>query len=245
MDLVEVQSSVQAASVGADALDKSIIAGAIGIGLVFVLMLIFYGLLGLMADIALMLYVAMFIWSMSLMDALTLPGIAALILSIGMAVDANVIIFSRIKEEICAGKSIRVAVNAGFKNALSTVLDAQITTLIAAVVLYEVGTTSVKGFALTLMIGIIISIFTAVIITHLFMSLIAESRRFAKNRYFGVNDDGTPRQFLHKTFVFIRHRKVFSNWSKHSHNGSGWPHLWCSAGVKLWDRLYRRYHDPA
>lgn len=88
-------------------------------------------------------------------------------------------------------------------------LDAQITTLIAAVVLYEVGTTSVKGFALTLMIGIIISIFTAVIITHLFMSLIAESRRFAKNRYFGVNDDGTPRQFLHKTFAFIRHRKVF------------------------------------
>ena len=173
-------------------------------------MLIFYGLLGLMADIALMLYVAMFIWSMSLMDVvLTLPGIAALILSIGMAVDANVIIFSRIKEEICVGKSIRVAVNAGFKNALSTVLDAQITTLIAAVVLYEVGTTSVKGFALTLMIGIIISIFTAVIITHLFMSLIAESRRFAKNRYFGVNDDGTPRQFLHKTFAFIRHRKVF------------------------------------
>ena len=121
-------------------------------------MLIFYGLLGLMADIALMLYVAMFIWSMSLMDVvLTLPGIAALILSIGMAVDANVIIFSRIKEEICAGKSIRVAVNAGFKNALSTVLDAQITTLIARSS-FMIGTTSVKGFALTLMIGIIISI---------------------------------------------------------------------------------------
>ena len=210
VDLVEVQSSVQAASVGADALDKSIIAGAIGIGLVFALMLIFYGMLGLMADIALMLYVAMFIWSMALFNVvLTLPGIAALILSIGMAVDANVIIFSRIKEEICAGKSIRVAVNAGFKNALSTVLDAQITTLIAAVVLYEVGTTSVKGFALTLMIGIIISIFTAVIITHLFMSILAESKRFAKNKYFGVNEDGTPRQILHKTFAFIRHRKVF------------------------------------
>ena len=106
-----------------------------------------------------MLYVAMFVWSMSLFDVvLTLPGIAALILSIGMAVDANVIIFARIKDEICAGKSIRVSVNAGFKNALTTVLDAQITTLIAAVVLYEVGTTSVKGFALTLMIGIVISI---------------------------------------------------------------------------------------
>ena len=210
VDLVEVQSSVQAASIGADALDKSIIAGAIGIGIIFILMIAFYGLLGLVADIALMLYVAMFIWSMSLFDVvLTLPGIAALILSIGMAVDANVIIFARIKEEICAGKSIRVSVQAGFKNALSTVLDAQITTLIAAVVLYEVGTTSVKGFALTLMIGIIISIFTAVIITQLFISLLAESKKFSKNKYFGVNEDGSPRQFLHKTFSFIRHRKVF------------------------------------
>ena len=210
VDLVEVQSSVQAASIGADALDKSIIAGAIGIGIIFILMIAFYGLLGLVADIALMLYVAMFIWSMSLFNVvLTLPGIAALILSIGMAVDANVIIFARIKEEICAGKSIRVSVQAGFKNALSTVLDAQITTLIAAVVLYEVGTTSVKGFALTLMIGIIISIFTAVIITQLFISLLAESKKFSKNKYFGVNEDGTPKQFLHKTFSFIRHRKVF------------------------------------
>ena len=210
VDLVEVQSSVQAASIGADALDKSIIAGAIGIGIIFILMIAFYGLLGLVADIALMLYVAMFIWSMSLFNVvLTLPGIAALILSIGMAVDANVIIFARIKEEICAGKSIRVSVQAGFKNALTTVLDAQITTLIAAVVLYEVGTTSVKGFALTLMIGIIISIFTAVIITQLFISLLAESKKFSKIKYFGVNEDGTPRQFLHKTFSFIRHRKVF------------------------------------
>ena len=210
VDLVEVQSSVQAASIGADALDKSIIAGSIGIGIIFILMIAFYGLLGLVADIALMLYVAMFIWSMSLFNVvLTLPGIAALILSIGMAVDANVIIFARIKEEICAGKSIRVSVQAGFKNALTTVLDAQITTLIAAVVLYEVGTTSVKGFALTLMIGIIISIFTAVIITQLFISLLAESKKFSKNKYFGVNEDGTPRQFLHKTFSFIRHRKVF------------------------------------
>lgn len=113
---MEVQSSVQAASIGADALDKSIIAGAIGIGIIFILMIAFYGLLGLVADIALMLYVAMFIWSMSLFNVvLTLPGIAALILSIGMAVDANVIIFARIKEEICAGKSIRVSVRQALK----------------------------------------------------------------------------------------------------------------------------------
>ena len=210
VDLVEVQTSVQSATIGADALDKSIVAGAIGMLLVFILMIAYFGMLGIVADIALMLYVALFIWSMSAFNVvMTLPGIAALILSIGMAVDANVIIFTRIKEEICAGKSIRVAVNAGFKNALKTVLDAQITTLIAAVVLYEVGTTSVKGFALTLMIGIVISIFTAVIITQLFISLLAESKKFAKNKYFGVKEDGTPKQFLHKSFSFIKIRKSF------------------------------------
>lgn len=210
VELVEIQSSVQSATIGADALDKSIVAGAIGLGLVFILMVVFYGMLGIVADIALLLYVVMFLWSMVAMGVvLTLPGIAALILSIGMAVDANVIIFARIKEEIAAGKTIRVAVSTGFKNALTTVLDAQITTLIAAVVLYEVGTTSVKGFALTLMIGIVISIFTAVVITQLFISLLADSKKFAKNKYFGVNEDGTPKQMLNKTFSFIRHRKIF------------------------------------
>lgn len=210
VELVEIQSSVQTATIGADALDKSIVAGAIGLGIVFVLMLVFYGMLGLIADIALLLYVVLFLWAMVGMGVvLTLPGIAALILSIGMAVDANVIIFARIKEEIAAGKSIRVAVDAGFKNALTTVLDAQITTLIAAVVLFEVGTTSVKGFALTLMIGIVFSIFTAVVVTQLFISLLASSKKFAKNKYFGVNEDGSPKQLLNKTFSFIKHRKVY------------------------------------
>lgn len=242
VDLVEVQSSVQAASIGADALDKSIIAGAIGIGIIFILMIAFYGLLGLVADIALMLYVAMFIWSMSLFNVvLTLPGIAALILSIGMAVDANVIIFARIKEEICAGKSIRVSVQAGFKNALTTVLDAQITTLIAAVVLYEVGTTSVKGFALTLMIGIIISIFTAVIITQLFISLLAESKKFSKNKYFGLNEDGTPMQFLHKSFFIYQTQKSILYHQRRNNN-----HRFCGylcQGNELRNRFHRRNHD--
>ncbi len=210
VDLEEIQSSVQTATVGADALDKSIIAGAIGLALVFMLMLVFYGMLGLIADIALLLYVVLFLWAMVGMGVvLTLPGIAALILSIGMAVDANVIIFARIKEEIAVGKTIRVAVNSGFKNALTTVLDAQITTLIAAVVLYEVGTTSVKGFALTLMIGIVFSIFTAVAITQLFVSLLAESKKFAKNKYFGVNEDGSPKQILNKSFSFIKNKKIY------------------------------------
>lgn len=210
VELEEIQSSVQTATIGADALDQSIIAGAIGLGIVFLLMLIFYGMLGFMADIALLLYVIMFLWAMvAFRVVLTLPGIAALILSIGMAVDANVIIFARIKEEIVAGKSIRAAVDSGFKNALSTVLDAQITTLIAAIVLYEVGTTSVKGFALTLMIGIVFSIFTAVVVTQIFISLIANSKKFCKNRFFGVNEDGTPRQLLNKSFNFIRNRKIY------------------------------------
>ncbi len=210
VDLVEIQSSVQSATIGANALDKSIIAGGIGLIIVFALMLLMYGILGLIADIALVLYVIMFIWAMVAFNVvLTLPGIAALILSIGMAVDANVIIFSRIKEEICEGKSIRVAVDSGFKNALVTVLDAQITTLIAAVVLYEVGTTTVKGFALTLMIGIVFSIFTAVIISQLFLSLIAGTERFSRNKYFGVNEDGTPKQFISKKFSFIKNRKIF------------------------------------
>ena len=210
VDLVEVQTSVQSATVGADALDKSIVAGAIGLALIFVLMIAFYGMLGIVANIALLLYVVLFIWSMVALNVvLTLPGIAALILSIGMAVDANVIIFSRIKEEIVAGKSVRVAVSSGFKNALTTVLDAQITTLIAAVVLHEVGTTTVKGFALTLIIGIVISIFTAVVITQLFISLLADNKKFAKNKYFGVKEDGTPKQLLNKTFKFIKNRKIY------------------------------------
>ncbi len=210
VELKEVQSSVQTATIGADALNKSIIAGAIGLAIVFLLMLIFYGMLGFMADIALLLYVVMFMWSMVAFNVvLTLPGIAALILSIGMAVDANVIIFARIKEEIVAGKSIRVAVDSGFKNALTTVLDAQITTLIAAIVLYEVGTTSVKGFALTLIIGIVFSIFTAVFVTQLFVTLMASSPRFSKKGFFGVNEDGTPKQLLNKSFSFIKNRKIY------------------------------------
>ena len=210
VELKEIQSSVQSATIGANALDKSIIAGGIGIIIVFALMLLMYGLLGLVADIALVLYVIMFVWAMVAFNVvLTLPGIAALILSIGMAVDANVIIFSRIKEEICEGKSIRVAVDSGFKDAIVTVLDAQITTLIAAIVLYEVGTTTVKGFALTLMIGIVFSIFTAVIISQLFLSFLAGTERFCKNKYFGVNEDGTPKQFIHKKFNFIKNRKIF------------------------------------
>lgn len=209
VSLHEITSSVQTATIGVDALNKSVVAGAVGLGLVFLLMLIMYSMLGLIADIALLLYVLIVLWIMAGMGSvLTLPGIAGIILSIGMAVDANVIIFARIKEEIAAGKTIRVAVDQGFRHALTTVLDAQITTLIASVVLYEIGSTSVKGFALTLMIGIIVSIFTAVVITQLFVGLLAGSK-MAKNKYFGVNEDGTPKNLLKKEFKFISNRKIF------------------------------------
>ncbi|MEG0923837.1 MAG: protein translocase subunit SecD [Anaerovoracaceae bacterium] len=208
--LVEVNSSVQTATIGANALNLSVLAGLIGLAIVFLMMLIFYHALGFIADIALLLYVVMVVWIMAGMGAvLTLPGIAGIILSIGMAVDANVIIFARIKEEIAAGKTIRVAVDQGFKHALTTVLDAQITTLIAAVVLYEIGTTSVKGFALTLMIGIVVSIFTAVVVTQLLIGLMAENKKFNKNKYFGVNEDGTPKSLFKKQFSFVKYRKFY------------------------------------
>ncbi|MBK5253043.1 MAG: protein translocase subunit SecD [Peptostreptococcaceae bacterium] len=208
--LEEITSSVQTATIGVDALNKSVKAGIIGLVLVFLIMLVVYRMLGLVADIALALYVGLDLWILVSMGAvLTLPGIAGIILSIGMAVDANVIIFTRIREEIAKGKSLRVAVDAGFKKALTTVLDAQITTLIASIVLYLIGTTSVKGFALTLMIGIIISIFTAIVITQLLMGMLAESKKFGKNSFFGMNEDGTYRKDYTPHFKFIENRKKF------------------------------------
>ena len=209
VSLTEAQSSVESASIGANALDKSIVAGAIGLGLVFLLMLFMYNVLGLIADVALALYVLIVLWVMAGMGAvLTLPGIAGIVLGIGMAVDANVIIFSRIKEEIGQGRSIRVAVSTGFKHALTTVLDSQITTLIATIVLYQLGSTTVKGFAVTLMIIILASIFTAVVISQIMVGTLAESK-FARYRFFGCNNDGTPRNFVKKQFRFIQHRKIF------------------------------------
>lgn len=208
--LTEINSSVETATIGADSLNKSIKAGAIGLVLVFLIMLIGYGLLGLVADVALVLYVEIVLWIMALLGCvLTLPGIAGIILSIGMAVDSNVIIFTRIREEITKGKTIRVAVDQGFKSALTTVIDAQTTTLIAAIVLYLIGTTTVKGFALTLMIGTVCSIFTAVTITKLFVNLIAESKSLCTMRNFGMKADGTPKVQINKKINFIDNRKKF------------------------------------
>lgn len=210
VELVEVTSSVQTARIGFNALEQSIFAGFIGIALIFIIMLIGYRMMGIAADIGLLLYVVIVLNIMALMGSvLTLPGIAGIILSIGMAVDANVIIFSRIREEIIAGKSIRSAVQTGFKRAMSTVVDSQVTTFIAAIILYQIGTSTVKGFAWTLMIGILVSLFTAVLITRLYMSILSDSKRLNKKGFYGIKADNTATFQINKELHFVKHRKIF------------------------------------
>ena len=209
-NLEEINSSVQTATIGANALSLSVKAGAIGLALVLILMVLVFGMLGVIADLALLLYVQLVLWIMAGMGSvLTLPGIAGIILSIGMAVDSNVIIFTRIREEIQKGKSIRVAVDMGYRAALGTVVDSQTTTLVAAFVLYMFGTTSVKGFALTLMIGTVMSVITAVFITQLFVNLLAGSEKFGTYAMFGMKEDGTPKFTWKWNIKFIENRKKF------------------------------------
>lgn len=210
LELEEVNSSVQSAKIGYNALEMSVYAGIIGLILVMLIMVIAYRGMGIAADLALLFYVLIVINIMAFMGSvLTLPGIAGFILSVGMAVDANVVIFSRIREEIVNGKTIRVAVQQGFRRAMSTVIDSQVTTLIAAVILYEIGTSAVKGFAWTFMIGIVVSIFTAVIVTQLYISLLANSRRFGRKGFFGIRKDGKASFNIDKDLHFMKYRKIY------------------------------------
>lgn len=189
VNLEEVQTSIVGPTLGMDSLTQSIIAAVIGAALVLLLMLIVYRMMGLAADIALIVYILAYLWIIvAFGNVLTLPGIAGMILSVGMAVDANVIIFSRIREEVMKGKTVRVATAQGYKRALGTVVDSQVTTLIAGVALYEFGSGDVRGFALTLMIGIIISIITATIVTNVYLQLMAESKTFGTKKMFGIKD---------------------------------------------------------
>ena len=189
VNLEEVQTNIVGPTLGMDSLTQSIIAAVIGAVLVLLLMLIVYRIMGLAADIALIVYILAYLWIIvAFGNVLTLPGIAGMILSVGMAVDANVIIFSRIREEVVKGKTIRVATTQGYKRALGTVVDSQVTTLIAGVALYEFGSGDVRGIALTLMIGIIISIITATIVTNVYLQLMAESRIFGTKKMFGIKD---------------------------------------------------------
>lgn len=166
LTLKELRSNVVGATLGKDALSTSLKAGAVGIAIVAVIMIAVYLLPGVISVFALIAYVVLTLLCLNGFNAsLTLPGLAGIVLSIGMAVDANVIIFTRIKEEIGAGTSVKSAIDVGFNKALSAILDSNITTLIASVVLYIMGTGTIKGFALTLGIGIVLSMFTALLVT--------------------------------------------------------------------------------
>ena len=187
VDLEEVQTSTITATLGENALNKSIEAAKIGVLLVFLFMIIYYKIPGFVATIALSIYMLLVLGIMIALNAtFTLPGIAALILSVGMAVDANVIIFERIKEEIRAGKSVRSAIDAGFKRAFTSILDSNITTLISGIVLYQFGTGSIRGFAITLIIGIVASMFTAVIVTKFLLKLIVGMNLTKNNKLYGA-----------------------------------------------------------
>ena len=163
------------AQLGAEALPNALKAGAIGVGLIFIFMILYYRVPGIFASIALTLYISLVLLVFAEMKVtLTLPGIAALLLTIGMAVDANILIFERIREELSRGISIKSAVKAGFENAMSSIIDSNSTTFIAALILYFIGSGSVKGFAVTLMIGIVLSLFTALIVTKTLINLAVE-----------------------------------------------------------------------
>jgi preprotein translocase subunit SecD len=164
-------------SLGQDSVDSGFMAGVIGLVGVVLIMIGYYRLAGFFAVIALSLYTLYTLGALALMDAvLTFPGIAGLVLSIGMSVDANVLIFERIREELEAGRAVRPAVSEGFKQALSAIVDSNITTLLTAAILYYVGTGPVKGFAVTLGVGIVISMFTAIYVTRTLFILYLERR---------------------------------------------------------------------
>ncbi|MBB6621927.1 protein translocase subunit SecD [Clostridium gasigenes] len=169
------------AQLGAEALPNALKAGAVGIALIFMFMIAYYRVPGLIASIALVAYVTLVLLIFVEVGAtLTLPGIAGFLLTIGMAVDANVLIFERTKEELSKGISIKSAIKKGFENAASSIIDSNVTTIIAALVLYFVGTGAVKGFAATLMIGVFVSMFTALVITKKLINLSVEMG-FLKN----------------------------------------------------------------
>ena len=175
LNLTQLEVSAISATLGVEALDRAIQAGIIGVALVMLFMLFRYRLCGLVADIALTIYIMIVVLLLALTGAqLTLPGVAGIILGIGMAVDANVVIFERIREEVKNGRPIGSAVRKGFSNALSAIIDSNVTTIIAAVVLYAFGTGSVRGFELTLGIGVATSLVTAVFVTHKLLDIFAD-----------------------------------------------------------------------
>jgi len=202
-ELVELRSNVVGAKLGQEAIATSLKAAAIGFAILIIFMLIVYAVPGLASVLGLTLYVELVICLLAAFElTLTLPGIAGIVLSIGMAVDANVIIFTRIKEEIGNGKSVDAAIKAGFSKALSAIIDGNITTIIAAIVLFALGSGTVKGFATTLGLGIVVSMFTALFITR--TALNSFYVLGAKNvKLYGSKKDGKVIDFLSKRYLFM------------------------------------------
>lgn len=187
VDLTIVEKQVTGPQLGADSIDKSITAAIIGVIALAVFMIVMYRVPGVIAVFALLLYAIIVIGAnVAIKATITLPVIAAFLLSVGMAVDANVIIFERIKEEMRAGKTMRVAVDSGFKKAFSTIFDSNITTLLAAVILIAFGTGSVRGFAVTLTIGILASMFTAITFTRFMLVNLVSSNLIRNNKFYGA-----------------------------------------------------------
>ena len=204
VELEEIRSNVVGAQLGEEAISTSLMAGAIGLAIVFVFMCVVYLLPGLASSLALVIYTGLILVLLNAFDiTLTLPGIAGIILGIGMAVDANVIIFARVKEELTAGKSVKSALNAGFHKAMSAILDGNITTLIAAAVLWLKGSGTVKGFAQTLALGIVVSMFTALVITRMIVyAFYAVGIRNTK-LYGRIKEERAPIDFLGKRKIFF------------------------------------------
>jgi protein-export membrane protein SecD len=187
VNLLEVQTSVIGPTLGLDALNVSVAAAKIGFLLVLLFMLIYYRLPGLVAGISLILYSTIVLLVMTSFKAtLTLPGVAGIVLSVGMAVDANVIIFERLREELRNGKSLRASIDSGFSRAIRTIVDANITTFIAAIVLYNFGEGPIQGFAVTLMIGIVTSMFTAIVITKTMLKSLSDFKSLNSKKYYGA-----------------------------------------------------------
>ena len=175
-------------SLGQDSKDKSAFAFVVGISAVLLFMLLFYRACGFIADISLMAYTLLLLAILKALEAtLTLPGVAGIILSIGMAVDANVLIFEHFKEEFRLGKSIRLAMDAGFKRAFTTIFDSNITTIIAATVLFLFGTGNIRGFAITLGLGVLLSMFTAITLTQYMLKLLVNAKIFESPSIYGAN----------------------------------------------------------
>jgi preprotein translocase subunit SecD len=187
VELEVLQQNLVGPQLGANSFNRSIMAGGIGVLLVMLFMIIYYRLPGFVSVISLVIYTIIVLGILAGIKAtLTLPGIAGIILSVGMAVDANVIIFERIKEELKIGKTLRAAIDAGFRRAFLTIFDSNITTLLAAVILFYFGTGPIKGFAVTLSIGIVSSMFTAIVITRFLIKLLVKGGIVKNTKYFGV-----------------------------------------------------------